>query len=115
MNPWSEHQNGGVMRKYINGSRELTEVIRKCRVAMEGDSNDAEHDALAELLDILVIENDLDIEESECQNCGTIWPGYALKDVEDIGQRVAPGEEMPSGECPQCGAVCHIVKDASDN
>lgn len=45
-----------------------------------------------------------------CQNCQQVW---AEKDlivpIPDLDQRVAPGEPMPSGECPtkDCGAVCH--------
>jgi hypothetical protein len=48
---------------------------------------------------------------SECQNCGTLWGDDLLNPVEDIGQRVGPGEPMPSGECPDedCRAVCHTI------
>ena len=49
-------------------------------------------------------------EESRCQNCGWQGPDGSLKTpIPDIFQRVDPGEEMPSGECPDCGALCHIV------
>ncbi len=49
-------------------------------------------------------------EESLCQNCGWQGPDSSLKTpIPDIFQRVDPGEEMPSGECPDCGALCHIV------
>ena len=43
----------------------------------------------------------------ECQNCEQLWPESLLNEVEDLSMRVAPGEPMPSGECPACGAVCH--------
>jgi len=43
----------------------------------------------------------------ECQNCGSVWDAEDLREVEDLHMRVAPGEPMPSGECPSCGAVCH--------
>jgi hypothetical protein len=43
----------------------------------------------------------------ECQNCGAVWPEHELLEVKDVLERVAPGEPMPAGECPKCGAVCH--------
>lgn len=46
----------------------------------------------------------------ECQNCGKTWAEDQLREVKDLFERVAPGEEMPSGECPECGAVCHPVR-----
>jgi hypothetical protein len=46
----------------------------------------------------------------ECQDCGKRWLLDELKlDIPDIQQRVAPGEPMPAGECPDCGALCHEV------
>jgi len=51
-------------------------------------------------------------ELSECQNCGGIYPQSQLKEVEHIEERVGAGEEMPSGECPDCGAVCHLIPGA---
>jgi hypothetical protein len=43
----------------------------------------------------------------ECQNCDLPWNEDSLNPVEDLTMRVAPGELMPAGECPACGAVCH--------
>lgn len=47
-----------------------------------------------------------------CDNCNA---GYRkldeLKPVLDLAQRVAPGEPMPVGECPACGAVVHPVTE----
>ena len=43
----------------------------------------------------------------ECQNCGSGWDEDELYPLKHIHERVAPGEPMPSGECPECGAVCH--------
>ena len=45
-----------------------------------------------------------------CENCQAEWTLDDLNPVKDIEQRVAPGEIMPAGECPDCGAVCHGVK-----
>lgn len=42
-----------------------------------------------------------------CQNCTRIFKLDQLKPVKDLDQRVGPGETVPTGECPKCGAVCH--------
>ena len=44
-----------------------------------------------------------------CENCSMRWAEHELLPIEDIFQRVAPGEPMPSGECPDCGALCHLA------
>jgi len=47
-----------------------------------------------------------------CQNCDKTWNDDEVEDFPEqhIHERVAPGEPMPSGECPDCGAACHPVK-----
>ena len=47
----------------------------------------------------------------ECQNCGETWPEDRLEPVRHLTERVAPGERMPAGQCPDCGAVCHEIDD----
>jgi hypothetical protein len=50
-----------------------------------------------------------------CQNCD--WRGPESKvspDIPDIFERVAPGEVMPLGECPQCNALCHLEDPEDD-
>ena len=49
---------------------------------------------------------DIDDPLSDCQNCGKRWRESELREIQDIHQRVNPGEPMPSGECPECGALC---------
>ena len=46
-----------------------------------------------------------------CGNCD--WRGTEddCNEIEDLHQRVGPGETMPAGECPECGALAHLVKD----
>lgn len=44
---------------------------------------------------------------SECQDCRRLIDDELVVPIPDLEQRVAPGEPMPSGECPHCGAVCH--------
>lgn len=46
----------------------------------------------------------------ECQNCDARLLADRLQPLKDVFKRVAPGEPMPAGECPECGAVCHEVK-----
>ena len=47
--------------------------------------------------------------EYECGNCSQCMFLDDLDPIEDIFLRVAPGELMPGGECPDCGALCHQV------
>lgn len=47
----------------------------------------------------------------KCQNCGSQWLTEQLKPIQDIEERITPGEVVPSGECPNCGALCHWLKD----
>lgn len=47
-------------------------------------------------------------DEAECQNCGETFELSDLKPIKDIHQRVQPGESMPAGECPDCGALCQL-------
>lgn len=42
-----------------------------------------------------------------CQNCPWEGPSSECKPIKNLLERVAPGEPMPCGECPQCGALCH--------
>lgn len=64
-----------------------------------------------------------EVKLARCQNCNRLWSLTSLDrftDLNDLLERVAPGEVMPAGECPaevevrdgvtaHCGAVCHIV------
>jgi len=48
--------------------------------------------------------------KARCQNCGKLWGEdkiVPLDEVRDLLQRIAPGERVPEGECPECGALCH--------
>ncbi len=48
---------------------------------------------------------------NECQDCGWKGPDEELDEIADLHQRVDPGEEMPSGECPECGCLCHEIEE----
>lgn len=51
---------------------------------------------------------------SRCQNCGKEWNDTDLDDPAHIWERVAPGEPFPSGECPDCGALCQPIADPAE-
>jgi hypothetical protein len=51
-----------------------------------------------------------DTGEHECDNCGKVWPADKLGGIEDLTQRIEPGGVVPSGECPECGALCYPVE-----
>ena len=52
----------------------------------------------------------------ECQNCGKAFPEAKLvTPIPDLEQRVMPGEPMPAGECPECGALCHEQENPNSN
>ena len=44
-----------------------------------------------------------------CDNCGEIWKADELGKIENLDNRVDPGSIVPSGECPECGALCYPV------
>lgn len=47
-----------------------------------------------------------------CDDCS--WAGTVdeLQPIKHLHQRVAPGEPMPDGECPSCGALVHADGEA---
>jgi len=47
---------------------------------------------------------------TQCANCQAYWHSDELVyPIPHLEERVAPGEPMPEGECPACGALCHAV------
>ena len=53
-------------------------------------------------------------DKASCGNCGAVHDVDDLNPISDLFQRVAPGEEMPAGECPEedcCGALCHLISE----
>lgn len=49
--------------------------------------------------------------KSKCDNCENIFRDEQLSSIEDFHIRVEPGNEVPSGECPDCGALCYIIRE----
>ena len=50
--------------------------------------------------------------KDQCDNCG--WKGKpkinAFADIPNLFERLDPGGVVPSGECPECGALCYPIK-----
>lgn len=47
----------------------------------------------------------------KCANCDSEWEEFELKDIKHLSMRVMPGDTMPAGECPSCGALCYRAED----
>jgi hypothetical protein len=45
-----------------------------------------------------------------CDNCQATWREEQLQDIEDPFDRLEAGCEVPSGQCPDCGALCYEVE-----
>ena len=60
------------------------------------------------------LDNPYGYETYRCENCDSVWQFDQLQPIVDIEQRIAPGETVPGGQCPdpECGALCHITEQA---
>lgn len=56
-----------------------------------------------------VFVSDSDERAVRCQNCR--WKGKANETapINHLEMRIAPGEIVPVGECPTCGALAHLA------
>lgn len=43
----------------------------------------------------------------QCDNCGKVLASENLVTAKNLGMRSSPGGVIPSGECPDCGALCY--------
>jgi hypothetical protein len=48
-----------------------------------------------------------------CDNCGKTWKADELEGIKDLDNRVDAGSVVPSGQCPECGALCYPVEPDS--
>jgi hypothetical protein len=47
---------------------------------------------------------------SECQDCGALYDHQGdMEPIDNLFLRVAAGDPMPSGQCPNCGALCQFI------
>jgi hypothetical protein len=47
----------------------------------------------------------------QCDNCLWIGEERQTQAIADLGERVSPGETVPVGECPECGSLCHFIRE----
>lgn len=52
--------------------------------------------------------------KSKCDNCGWTGADSGMANIKDFFQRVEPGGIVPSGECPDCGALCYPHEPGPD-
>jgi hypothetical protein len=54
--------------------------------------------------------------KSKCDNCDwTGTPTIGLEEIPDLSQRLDVGSVVPSGECPECGALCYETEEDRKN
>jgi len=96
----AEFKDGGY-EAFIDG-----EVAREERADVSESEYPDEEDAEPEPAPGLVPSKG---DRCKCQDCG--WEGDASDclPISDLHERVAPGEPMPAGECPDCGALCQLL------
>lgn len=51
-------------------------------------------------------------ENVACDDCEWNGKGADMEMIGDFEERVYAGEICPAGECPECGALVYLVKDA---
>lgn len=51
--------------------------------------------------------------QARCDNCGHLCLEDELEPIADLLQRIEPGGTVPSGECPQCGALAYPVGEVN--
>ena len=44
--------------------------------------------------------------KNQCGDCEKVWEDAELAEIHNLTQRMEPGDTYPSGECPDCGALC---------
>ena len=54
----------------------------------------------------------------KCDNCESVFfreedLAHVYPDIPRLAERIAPGETVPAGECPNCGALVHLGNDAT--
>lgn len=52
--------------------------------------------------------------KAKCDDCEWIGDANDVKEIHRFWERVEAGCEMPSGECPECGALAYPVKEPTE-
>ncbi|QNL30605.1 hypothetical protein SEA_SPEEDDEMON_1550 [Gordonia phage SpeedDemon] len=59
----------------------------------------------------LITRHSVDYKPFECQDCLARFASVDdLELIDNVFQRVEPGDPMPHGQCPDCGALVHKEK-----
>ena len=61
--------------------------------------------------DYSVLHDEQSQEPCECQNCEWKGPQSDVLPIRNLVDRIGPGEIVPVGECPACGALVHYEDD----
>ena len=48
---------------------------------------------------------------TKCAGCDAVREISRLDGYHDFWSRVVVGEEMPAGDCPDCGCFAYLIKD----
>jgi hypothetical protein len=95
-------------KRLAGGDGHKLEALEYKVVGHAADGNTLYVEITADASELLVPEDEL---TEECQNCQRRFKEDELiNPIPDLAQRVLPGEPMPSGECPACGAICQPVE-----
>lgn len=46
---------------------------------------------------------------ARCADCQRVTPLDELREVKNLAQRLEPGDTVPDGECPHCGAMAFAI------
>jgi hypothetical protein len=49
-------------------------------------------------------------ETAKCDSCDKTYLVSELDECRDLWSRVEAGNEVPAGDCPDCGAFCYLIK-----
>lgn len=49
-------------------------------------------------------------DRAKCANCSKVSDIDKLEAYRDFWSRVTPGDEVPAGDCPKCGAFAYVVR-----
>lgn len=105
------HPGAGVEVKYTYGTGVIQMFCRECKMLVGEVEVARNYPIEAEFY------NKVEDAPCKCQNCD--WEGtesqlgQELCNVPDLFQRISPGELVPVGECPECGALCHVNTHAN--
>lgn len=99
----------------MNNSQKITMTMTVDGITVEKLQDLIELGQFTYIVDSIATDIRATIDKTEaptvfmCQNCSTLYTEDELDPLDDVSERVAPGETMPWGQCPDeaCAAVCY--------